>query len=154
MIDDTFALISSIKLLNKHLWGDEETITIVDTYNLALANNRLNSFLGWGESRLATPKTFQQWEFWQLVCKLLEEETREAVRKLLRSFPPRPRVNFLFWLLFVVAAWLFALLCRCSQGNKIDGGILDPPIVRFIPLPGIEIGGCARNDSLTAPVIN
>ncbi|MEG4967560.1 hypothetical protein QUB11_13120 [Microcoleus sp. B6-A1] len=153
MIDDTLALISSIKLLNKHLWGNEEEISPVDTYNLALVSNRLNSFLGWGENRIKTPKTFNQWEFWQFVCKRLEEETREEIKKLLKNFPPRPRLNFLFWLLCLFVAYLFALPCRCSQGNKIGGGILDPPIVRFIPLPGIEIGGCARNDSLIAPAI-
>jgi hypothetical protein len=153
MIDDTLALISSIKLLNKHLWGNEEEITIVDTYNLVMVSNRLNSFLGWEKNRLATPKSFQQWEFWQLVCKLLEEETWKAVREILRSCSSRPRFHFLRWLLSIVAFWLLTLVCRCSQGNKIGRGSLDPPIVRFTPLPGIEIGGCARNDSLIASAI-
>jgi len=30
----------------------------------------------------------------------------------------------------------------------------ESPPIGFIPVPGVEIGGCARNDSLTAPVIN
>jgi hypothetical protein len=154
MIDDTLALISNIKLLNKHLWGDEEEITIVDTYNLAMATNHLNSFLGWGENRLANPQTFRRWEFWRLICKALEKEVWETIRELLISFPPRPNLNFFYQLLCILAVWWLAWLGRCSQGNKISGSILDPPIIRFTPLPGIEIGGCARNDSLIAPAIN
>lgn len=127
---------------------------MVDTYNFALATNRLNSFFGLGEDWLKTAKTFNQWEFWQFVCKRLEAETREEVKKLLKSFPPRPELNFLFWLLCLFAVWLLALSGRCSQTSKIRGSILDPPIARFIPLPGIEIGGCARNDSLIAPLVN
>lgn len=94
MTDDTFVLLGSIKLLNKHLWGNEEEITMLDTYNFALASNRLNSFFGMGEGPLKTIKTFHQWEFWQLVCKCLEEEIQEEVKKLLKSFPPRPELNF------------------------------------------------------------
>jgi hypothetical protein len=154
MIDDTLALISNIKLLNKHLWGDEEEITIVNTYNLAMATNRLNSFLGWGKDRLATPKSFHKWEFWQFICKALGEEISEAVRALLKSFSLRSKLNSFYQLLCLLAVWWLAWLSRCSQCNKINGGILDPPIIRFTPLPGIEIGGCARNDSLPAPAIN
>ncbi|MEG4812563.1 hypothetical protein QUA82_34070 [Microcoleus sp. F8-D3] len=150
MKDDTLALLSSIKLLNKHLWGDEEEITIVDTYNLAMVNNRLNSFFRW-EDRLETPKTFYQWKFWQFVCKRLEEEVREEVKRLLEQFPKRPEIGFLFWLFCIVVVWLFSSPCE-NQDNKPGGGILDPPTI-FIPIPGIEIGGCARNDSLIAPAI-
>jgi hypothetical protein len=30
----------------------------------------------------------------------------------------------------------------------------ESPPKGFIPLPDVEIGGCARNDSLTAPALN
>ncbi|MFB8798350.1 MAG: hypothetical protein U7126_29925 [Microcoleus sp.] len=33
MTDDTFVLLGSIKLLNKHLWGNEEEITMLDTFD-------------------------------------------------------------------------------------------------------------------------
>jgi hypothetical protein len=151
MIDDTFALLSSIKLLNKHLWGAEEEITIADTYNFAMVSSRLNSFLSWRENRLDTPKTFYQWKFWQFVCKRLEEEAREELRKLLKQFPRHPELSFSFWLFCVIVGWLFASPCT-SQGKKTEGGRLDPPVI-FIPIPGSEIGGCARNDSLIAPAI-
>ncbi|HAT14324.1 MAG TPA: hypothetical protein DCS91_12825 [Microcoleaceae bacterium UBA11344] len=150
MTDDTLVLFSSIKLLNKHLWGDEEEITIVDTLNFTLGSNRLNSFFGWGKDKLKTPRTFYQWEFWQFVCGRLKEEIQEEIKRLLEQFPRHPELGFSFWL-FCTVVWLFALPYD-SHDNKPGGGILDPPII-FTPIPGIEIGGCARSDSTTAPVI-
>ncbi|MEG4415732.1 hypothetical protein Q5692_33685 [Microcoleus sp. C2C3] len=93
------------------------------------------------------------WRFWKDVCRLI----RGQIRVLLNSSFSTSLFAALLLEDLLVYAFVYAFLDNEVDPSKVKQSkpeVGRAPPKRFIPLPDAEIGGYARNDSLTAPAIN
>lgn len=158
-MDNTLDLINGLKLLNLHLWGDEDKICITDTFEFSIAINRashnkhpLKKFLdkAGAAGRLDSPSRFSQWDFWRLVCSHLREEIWVRIKALERLSPPRPLISLPS---LQPSIWICASTYASKTQNRLRFEVNCSPPEIFIPVPNkTELGGCARSDSLVRPL--
>ncbi|MEG3978611.1 hypothetical protein QT970_28945 [Microcoleus sp. herbarium8] len=93
-----------------------------------------------------------RWDYWQLILCIVRAEIRVLLKTpFWATFLSRAISGLLLVHVFVYADTGELALPVKKKVPKTN--IVRGPPKRFIPIPDIEIGGCARNDSLIAPAI-
>ena len=101
--------------------------------------SRANQHRGWENIRKLKPRFL---EYWREVCEFFKKEILAKYKffvKVQASFTPLQLVKKLD-------------IPKVESSLRIEKEDAGPP-KGFVPLPDVEIGGCARNDSLIAPAI-
>ncbi|WP_373538019.1 hypothetical protein [Microcoleus sp.] len=99
--------------------------------------------------RMTSPAQWQHWQ--QIFCVV-----RAEIRALLKTPLYATSLSCLVSGLSLVHVFVYADAGELALPVKKElpkTKITRGPPKRFIPIPDIEIGGCARNDSLIAPAI-
>lgn len=92
------------------------------------------------------------WKYWQGICEVLKGQIQALLKAPLSTTYLEAEVLVHRLIHIFVCGSPNELVAPEREPAKTESA-RDPP-KRFIPIPDIETGGCARNDSLTAPVIN
>lgn len=93
-----------------------------------------------------------KWKYWQGICEVIKAQIRALLKTSIHLAPLVCLVlGFLLVHLFVYAN--VEEFATSAKRELQKSEIIRGPPKGFVPLPDIEIGGCARNDSLIAPAI-
>jgi len=93
-----------------------------------------------------------KWKYWQSVCEIIKAQIVALLKTPIHTTSLEASVlGYLLIHLFTYANT--EEIATCAKGELPKPEIIRGPPKGFVPLPDVEIGGCARNDSLIAPAI-
>ncbi|MEG3970971.1 hypothetical protein QUA00_25610 [Microcoleus sp. T2B6] len=107
---------------------------------------------GAGESLVEFGERSREWNprkmrFWKYICCTVRGQMLAEIRYLINKPEKTPETRLEFAKESVTVDTDIQLPIRATDRAP-------PSFSIFIPLPDAEIGGCARNDSLIAPLVN